>query len=258
METRMNPVNLIRTKVQNPRGADHKFTARCPSHEDNRNSLSVGEGDDGRAMLHCFAGCTTEDVINALGLEMKNLFASNNTSGQPRSSRSGNPEAVSMEAWAAKTGISAKFWNYLGVAHHQARHEQHIRILIEQIDLLERDNVDLEARVTLLEGITEELTPRNEFGYTQEQCWAMTRSFHMLQHKECPLFTGDTDGCKGFASKWHSWEWRDYIEQFLAMAKTVEAIKYLMPTADRAALRDIMREPADAGGAESLAALSGR
>jgi len=159
----------------------------------------------------------------------------------------------------------ARFGEFLqGVAHHQARHEQHIRTQMkinetyeEEMSALQEFNAELEARVTLLEGITEELTPRNEFGHTQEQCWAMTRAFHMSQHRDCPLFTGDPDGCQGFARKWHSWEWRDYIEQFLALVKTVEAYEYLMPAGERAALREIMRDPADAGGADSLSALSG-
>lgn len=46
----------------------------CPAHDDDRPSLSVSEGDDGRSLVYCFAGCKTEDVISALGLEWKDLF----------------------------------------------------------------------------------------------------------------------------------------------------------------------------------------
>jgi len=56
-----------------------KFSARCPSHEDGRASLSVARGDDGRALIHCFAGCDTPLVVAALGLDMKDLF--NNKDG---------------------------------------------------------------------------------------------------------------------------------------------------------------------------------
>jgi putative DNA primase/helicase len=46
----------------------------CPSHDDDRPSLSVACGRDGAALLHCHAGCATEDVVAALGLTMADLF----------------------------------------------------------------------------------------------------------------------------------------------------------------------------------------
>jgi AAA domain/Toprim-like len=49
---------------------------QCPGHEDQRPSLSVKEGRDGRAVLHCHAGCRTEDVIATLGLGWADLSGS--------------------------------------------------------------------------------------------------------------------------------------------------------------------------------------
>ena len=51
-----------------------KLTARCPSHEDRAPSLSVGTGHDGRALIRCHTGCETADVLDALGLEYRDLF----------------------------------------------------------------------------------------------------------------------------------------------------------------------------------------
>jgi hypothetical protein len=48
--------------------------AKCPAHDDRRASLSVGEGDDGRALIKCHAGCSVEEVLNVVGLEMRDLF----------------------------------------------------------------------------------------------------------------------------------------------------------------------------------------
>jgi hypothetical protein len=46
----------------------------CPAHDDRTNpSLSV-KAENGRLLLHCFAGCQTEAIISAVNLEMKNLF----------------------------------------------------------------------------------------------------------------------------------------------------------------------------------------
>jgi hypothetical protein len=46
----------------------------CPAHDDQRASLSVQEGRDGRVVLRCHAACETRDVIAALGLDWSDLF----------------------------------------------------------------------------------------------------------------------------------------------------------------------------------------
>ena len=51
-----------------------RWIARCPAHEDRRASLSIRELDDGRVLLHDFAGCTVHEVLAAAGLEMSSLF----------------------------------------------------------------------------------------------------------------------------------------------------------------------------------------
>lgn len=61
----------IKARLQNVRGG----SARCPAHEDKSNSLSVTEGKDGRVLLKCHAGCTTEEICGALGLTVADLFA---------------------------------------------------------------------------------------------------------------------------------------------------------------------------------------
>lgn len=50
--------------------------ARCPSHDDRNPSLSIAEGEDGRALLCCHSdkGCTTERIVAALGLKMADLM----------------------------------------------------------------------------------------------------------------------------------------------------------------------------------------
>jgi hypothetical protein len=48
--------------------------ALCPAHDDNKASLHLSEADTGDALLHCFAGCQVEDVVEALDLKMSDLF----------------------------------------------------------------------------------------------------------------------------------------------------------------------------------------
>jgi len=50
-----------------------KWWARCPAHQDNSPSLSIGEGTD-RILLYCFALCEKRDIVGALGLTMADLF----------------------------------------------------------------------------------------------------------------------------------------------------------------------------------------
>ena len=51
-----------------------QLVMRCPAHDDKNPSLAVCELDDGRLLLRCHAGCTTEDILAALGLEWRDLF----------------------------------------------------------------------------------------------------------------------------------------------------------------------------------------
>ena len=51
-----------------------RWIACCPSHKDKSPSLAVRELDDGRTLVHCFAGCSALDVVSAAGLEMDALF----------------------------------------------------------------------------------------------------------------------------------------------------------------------------------------
>jgi putative DNA primase/helicase len=49
------------------------WTARCPVHDDNRNSLSIHHRD-GRWLLYCHAGCGWRAIIEAIGIEVTELF----------------------------------------------------------------------------------------------------------------------------------------------------------------------------------------
>jgi hypothetical protein len=51
-----------------------RYIAKCPAHQDRSPSLTIRFEDDGRILLHCFAGCSAVDVVGALGLTMSDLF----------------------------------------------------------------------------------------------------------------------------------------------------------------------------------------
>ena len=45
------------------------WVAKCPAHEDSNPSLSIGE-KDGKVLVHCHAGCSQRDLIEALCLSL--------------------------------------------------------------------------------------------------------------------------------------------------------------------------------------------
>ena len=67
-ETLLNQLHKVR---QNGTG---KWMACCPAHEDRTPSLSIKEDPDGTILLHCFAGCSAEEITGAAGVEMGDLF----------------------------------------------------------------------------------------------------------------------------------------------------------------------------------------
>lgn len=56
------------------RGSGNQYIAKCPAHDDNRASLSVSAGEDGKILLNCHAGCTVDEITEALGLTKQDLF----------------------------------------------------------------------------------------------------------------------------------------------------------------------------------------
>jgi hypothetical protein len=65
------------------------WTARCPAHDDQHNSLSIHHRD-GRWLLRCHAGCDWWRIIDALSVDAANLFDGDGRGGDTFSP-SGNP-----------------------------------------------------------------------------------------------------------------------------------------------------------------------
>lgn len=63
------------THLDGVREGARGWIARCPAHPDRSPSLSVDEGDDGRVLVRCFAGCTAESITAAVGLTVRDLFS---------------------------------------------------------------------------------------------------------------------------------------------------------------------------------------
>lgn len=69
-----HPVENVLARLAGVHRNGSGATAKCPAHDDRRNSLSVGEGDEGRALLKCHAGCSSDEIVARLGLAAADLF----------------------------------------------------------------------------------------------------------------------------------------------------------------------------------------
>lgn len=70
----MSPVESLLARLEKVKGRNNNWTAKCPAHADSSPSLAVRQVEDGRVLLHCFAGCETESVLSAVGMSMSDLF----------------------------------------------------------------------------------------------------------------------------------------------------------------------------------------
>lgn len=52
----------------------NRWVAKCPSHNDRRPSLAIRLADDGRLLVHCFAGCSVPDILSAVELNFSDLY----------------------------------------------------------------------------------------------------------------------------------------------------------------------------------------
>ena len=74
----MNQADVILERLDGwSQRANDSWMAKCPAHDDRTPSLSIRLLDDGRVWVNCFAGCDTPDVVEAVGLTMRDLFPGN-------------------------------------------------------------------------------------------------------------------------------------------------------------------------------------
>jgi putative DNA primase/helicase len=71
----LSPLEKVLDRLEDYKVRKDEYRARCPAHNGNSDdSLSIKEGDDGRALLTCHAHCEIEDILEPLDLSMTDLF----------------------------------------------------------------------------------------------------------------------------------------------------------------------------------------
>jgi len=101
------PLDAFLARLDGVRRSGKGWIARCPAHEDRTASLSIGEGDDDRVLVHCFGGCAAADVLAAIGLSIADLFPEPVRDLSPLD-RARRREAAHASNWAAALRVLSR------------------------------------------------------------------------------------------------------------------------------------------------------
>lgn len=69
-----NGLDVLLSRLDGVQRSGKGYRARCPFCGGKSRKLSVSEADDGRVLVHCFGGCGPADAVQAVGLQLADLF----------------------------------------------------------------------------------------------------------------------------------------------------------------------------------------
>jgi hypothetical protein len=104
----MTPAELLLSRLEGMKRTGRGWIAKCPAHKDGSPSLSISEGDDGRVLLRCFAGCSAAAVVSAIGLQLADLFPERLAPATPEQRRDLRERARQAEWRAALNVLGAE------------------------------------------------------------------------------------------------------------------------------------------------------
>jgi len=108
---------------------DEGWRALCPAHEDHNPSLDVDEGKEG-LLLKCWAGCTTESIVKAIGWELRDLFPKGNVRMLFKPVSGG--QSITLQSYSEAKGIPVEYLQSLGIK--EQRHKGDTRLVIPYHD----------------------------------------------------------------------------------------------------------------------------
>ena len=94
----MTPIEKLLEKLPDAKPSGKGWSARCPAHEDRQPSLSISEGDDGKALVMCHAGCETEAICASLGLRLADLMPPTDRRGMNKVNVNGNRQTPKKQS----------------------------------------------------------------------------------------------------------------------------------------------------------------
>lgn len=109
----------ILARLKGVRRSGEGWTAKCPAHKDNQNSLSVHRRD-GKWLLKCHAGCNWQAIIASIDAAPGELFDAGNGKGanHPPSKRAtAQPDGLTLERYAAAKALPVGFLKECGLSN---------------------------------------------------------------------------------------------------------------------------------------------
>lgn len=71
----MNPnLDNLLSRLTKVKGRNGNYVACCPAHQDRNPSMTIRETEDGKILMHCFAGCSVQEIAGAIGFDLTDLF----------------------------------------------------------------------------------------------------------------------------------------------------------------------------------------
>lgn len=129
----MNVLDLISRLDKAKQTTSDQWVARCPVHQDRLPSLSIRDAGD-RILLHCFAGCSTQDVLAAIGMSFADVLPER------------APDAVQTRMpWNPRTVLEAVAHDALAVAFYAEEMSRRPLTDTEKDDLWDRASAIGEA-----------------------------------------------------------------------------------------------------------------
>lgn len=66
--------NLINRLQKVKRKSRDSWIACCPAHQDKSPSMTIREVEEGKLLIHCFAGCSIEEITSSIGITLSDLM----------------------------------------------------------------------------------------------------------------------------------------------------------------------------------------
>jgi hypothetical protein len=74
----VTPIKKVLEALEDYTERGDEYRAKCPAHNGtSEDSLSIREVENGDILLHCHAECENEDIVDALDLDLADLFSKN-------------------------------------------------------------------------------------------------------------------------------------------------------------------------------------
>lgn len=110
------------------------WLACCPAHDDSGPSLTIHEADDGRILVHCFAGCSFEEIKDAVGLGWEPWFPPKQPDDFKPAIKRAYPAADVLEALSFEATVVAVAAADLSAGKLTAEAKDRMKIAFDRIN----------------------------------------------------------------------------------------------------------------------------